>query len=97
MHWNNFITKGFIPFGLGDVLGLTIGAFFFVLILGWSLIWKGFALWKAARLGHKPWFIVLLVVNTLGILEILYYYIFSKWVEDNRKKRNEHPTSTPVL
>jgi hypothetical protein len=46
-------------------------------ILIWSFIWKGLALWKAARLEQKAWFVVLLLVNTLGILEILYLYIFS--------------------
>lgn len=45
-----------------------------ILIALWTLPWKGVALWKAARLSHKRWFIVLLVVNTVGILEI--YYIF---------------------
>jgi hypothetical protein len=44
----------------------------------WSFIWKGLALWKAARLGSKIWFVVLLVVNTVGILEILYLYVFTK-------------------
>ncbi len=50
----------------------------FWLLLIWSLIWKGLALWKAARLGSKVWFVILLVVNTVGILEILYLYAFSK-------------------
>jgi uncharacterized protein YpmS len=36
------------------------------------------ALWKAAQLKHKRWFIILLVVNTIGILEILYLFVFSK-------------------
>jgi len=49
-----------------------------LLILTWTLVWKGFALWKSARKGSNIWFIVLLIVNTLGILEILYIYIFSK-------------------
>lgn len=44
----------------------------------WSLIWKGMALWKAARVGSKGWFIALLLINTVGILEILYLHIFSK-------------------
>ena len=50
----------------------------FIILLVWSLIWKGFALWKAARNGSKPWFIILLVLSTLGILEILYIFVFSK-------------------
>jgi len=49
-----------------------------VLALIWSLIWKGLALWKSARRKEEGWFIVLLVVNTLGILDILYLYVFSK-------------------
>jgi len=44
----------------------------------WSLIWKGLALWKSAHKNSTTWFIVLLIVNTLGILEILYIFIFSK-------------------
>jgi hypothetical protein len=54
----------------------------FLLIL-WVLPWKGLALWKAARLRDKWWFIILLVINTLAILEILYIFYFS------RKKEKE--------
>jgi len=48
------------------------------LFLIWSFIWKGMALWRAAQNNSKPWFVVLLLVNTMGILEILYLYVFSK-------------------
>jgi len=50
----------------------------FILLLIWSIIWKGLALWKAARLSNKWWFLVLLVVNTLGILEIIYIYFVAR-------------------
>ena len=50
----------------------------FLALFAWSIVWKGLALWKAAQKGSKPWFVVFLVVNTLGILEILYYYVFSE-------------------
>ena len=43
-----------------------------ILLLLWSVIWKGTALWKAAQLSHKKWFVVLLFINTLGILDIIY-------------------------
>lgn len=51
-----------------------------IIILGiiWTLPWKGIALWKAARLNHKWWFIALLIINTLALLEILYIFFFSK-------------------
>ncbi|MDQ5969327.1 MAG: hypothetical protein QG579_484 [Patescibacteria group bacterium] len=48
------------------------------LLVVWTLVWKGVALWKAARLSSKKWFIILLLVNTLGILEIIYIYVISK-------------------
>ena len=44
----------------------------------WALIWKGIALWKAARNGSKAWYIIMLFVNTVGILEIIYIFYFSK-------------------
>ena len=49
-----------------------------VLIAVWTLPWKGVSLWRAARLKDKWWFIALLIINTLGILEILYIFVFSK-------------------
>lgn len=38
----------------------------------WGLIWKGFALWYAAKKGNSRWFVILLVVNAAGLLEVLY-------------------------
>ena len=38
----------------------------------WSLIWKAFGLWHSARRSHKIWFVAILVLNTLGILPIIY-------------------------
>jgi len=49
-----------------------------ILIALWEIPWKGIALWKAARNKDLIWFIILLVVNTLAILEILYIFFFSK-------------------
>jgi len=48
------------------------------LIFVWSLIWKGLALWRAAKNAQRNWFIALLVLNTFGILEIVYLFRFSK-------------------
>ncbi|CAN5713689.1 hypothetical protein BH11PAT2_BH11PAT2_08980 [soil metagenome] len=47
-------------------------------VAAWSLAWKGFALWFAARNHQKKWFIVLLVLNTVGILEIVYLLWFRR-------------------
>ena len=43
----------------------------------WALVWKGIALWKAARNNQNVWFIVMLLLNTVGILEIVYIFFFS--------------------
>ncbi len=50
----------------------------FMLLSIWALIWKGFALWKAARNSQKKWFIAILAINTFGILEIIYIFYFGK-------------------
>lgn len=44
----------------------------------WDLVWRGKALWRAAKNSSLYWFIALLVVNSLGILPIIYIYFFSK-------------------
>ena len=52
--------------------------FLFLLLIAWSLAWKGVALWKAAQNKELKWFVALLIVNTAGLLEIIYIYCFSK-------------------
>lgn len=49
-----------------------------LILLVWSLVWKGFALWRSARNESKNWFIALLLINTGGLLEILYLFVFGK-------------------
>lgn len=50
--------------------------FYFIIV--WSLIWTGIALWHAARNRQLAWFVVLLIVNTVGILEVIYLTFFRK-------------------
>jgi len=55
-----------------------------VLILAiWTIPWKGYALWLSVKRNQKIWFVVLLIVNTVGILEIFYIFKIVKksWVE----------------
>ncbi|MGC8851750.1 MAG: DUF5652 family protein, partial [Minisyncoccia bacterium] len=44
----------------------------------WTIIWKGLALWKSAQRKEKVWFAVILILNTLGLLDILYLFVFSR-------------------
>jgi methionyl-tRNA synthetase len=78
---------------LASQLGMTVGAITatLVILLVWQSIWKGIAMWKAARNHHLVWFIVFLVVNLLAIPEILYLIFWSKpkkikEVEEKAKK-----------
>ena len=50
----------------------------FVVLAIWTIIWKGTALWKAARNNQLVWFVVMLLANTIGILEIVYIFFFSE-------------------
>ncbi len=47
-------------------------------LLVWSIFWKGLALWHSGRRGQPRWFLVLLLVNTLGVLEIVYLFAVLK-------------------
>mgnify|MGYP001219534614 CR=1 FL=1 len=49
-----------------------------VFLIIWSMIWKGIALWKAGVNKHLYWFIAMFVLNTAGILPIIYIFNFSK-------------------
>ena len=49
----------------------------------WVLPWKGVALWRAAKRREMKWFVVILVVNSLAILEIIYIFVFSKRKDNN--------------
>jgi len=79
----NFIEQYFNEMFFGDM-----GIWFFLLII-WSLFWKGLALWKAAREGSKVWFMVLFILNTAGILDILYLYVFSKKEEVKIEQKDQ--------
>jgi len=48
------------------------------LLIIWSLVWKGLALWKSAELRQKYWFVLILILNTMGILEIIYIFAVAK-------------------
>ncbi len=56
--------------------------FYFPLLL-WTIFWKGLALWKSATKKQLFWFILILVINTMGILEIVYVFILNKQDIDN--------------
>lgn len=63
-----------------------------IVLLIWSLIWKGLALWKSARNKHLVWFIFILITNAVGILSIVYLIIYrkrKKVVKKTKKRRKK--------
>lgn len=66
------VLKG-IPFFSGMGVGLVLPAVIFIIILIIVVcILKAVALWKSARNNDLAWFVVLLIFNTCGILELIY-------------------------
>ncbi|MBU1179852.1 hypothetical protein KJ885_02835 [Patescibacteria group bacterium] len=69
-----------------DIQSLQEWSWLLMLLALWTLPWKGVALWKAAKNNHKAWFVILLVANTLAILEIIYIFAFSKKKKEKEKE-----------
>lgn len=58
--------------------GLPIHIAILIALVVWGLAWKGVALWRAGRNNHLGWFIAIFLVNTIGILEMVYIFAFSR-------------------
>lgn len=54
----------------------------------WVLPWKGVALWKAARLKHTKWFVAILILNTLALLDIFYIFVIARKAEKSASENN---------
>lgn len=65
---------------------------FFYLVLLFDLLLKGITLYKSARKDQRIWFVALLVVNSMGILPIIYLFLnkdigFKAQTKTTAKKR----------
>jgi methionyl-tRNA synthetase len=60
------------------------------IIIVWSLIWKGISLWHSARSTQTAWYVAMLILNTAGILEIVYLLFF-------RPKNNAGLCKSPYI
>lgn len=83
-HWSDAGSFINMPLFMAPFVGLVLIAAL------WSLVWKGLALWHSAQRGEYWWFMVLLLVNTLGILEIIYLFFFAKVKADSLFKSHTH-------
>ena len=79
MHAFTFVNAPGVPFFPAVFLPII------VIAAAWELVLKGFGLWYAARGKQKWWFIAMLILNTVGILPIIYLIWF-------RPKNTSAPT-----
>ena len=57
-----------------------------ILFILWTIPWKIYALWTAVKHNHKKWFVALVILNTLSVLEIFYiFYIAKKSLADVKR------------
>jgi methionyl-tRNA synthetase len=66
-------------------------------LMVWLMTAKGLGLWHSARLKHTIWFIVMLLTNTWGILELVYIMVLSKvdWAKFGAKFGWKSSADTP--
>ena len=104
-RYNNYARTSFRPTRLTHYINKNMTNFAtflathqWVIILAaiWTIPWKGVALWRAARNQSTAWFVVLLVINTLGILEIVYIFVFSKRTETNMEAGDKSEEPQPI-
>lgn len=71
--------------------GLSLNSFIIILVVAtiWQMIWKGIALWKSAGLRQREWFIAILLINSLGILEMYYIFFVAKKYRVEVEERSE--------
>ena len=56
-----------------DINNLPIQWIVIIIVIAlWELVWKGLALWKAAHNEHLAWFVIILIINSAGLLPIIY-------------------------
>ncbi len=87
---------GYSPFmSWGPGMGFGVFGIFAVVLIVAVLLLKGYALWIAAKRDEKCWFIALFLINTAGILELVYLlFIVKKWPHVMNGVKNGSNTSS---
>ncbi len=80
-----------------DIFAPIFIATIFIPLILWSVIWKGIALWRSAQNRQTAWFIALLIINTAGILEIIYLLFFAKRQVNSSHHRDAEETAISKL
>ncbi len=81
MYFNQWYSSGFNP-------AFMFGAMqWFLPLILLDLVLRGVALWRAARAKQQWWFIALLVVNSAGILPLIYLLLYRESTAPSARKK----------
>ncbi len=84
-NFTNFMSSGpFVGAGFSLFPLFALGSILFMILFVAIIVLKGYALWTAAQRNEKGWFIALLIINSIGILELVYLYFIVE--KGNNKK-----------
>ena len=56
-------------------------------IFVWDVTWRLLAMWRAVKENQKIWFVLFMIVNSVGLLPIIYLVFVAKekfWVKKNQ-------------
>ncbi|HBH20441.1 MAG TPA: hypothetical protein DEB30_02925 [Candidatus Peribacter riflensis] len=62
-----------------------LGLLFVLAII--DLVFKGWALWRAARMSKQWWFVALLIINSMGILPVIFLLLTNKEYTSKPKRK----------
>lgn len=51
------------------------------LVAVWDLFWKAVGLWYALKNNQRNWFVAIFIVNTIGILPLIYLKFYQKKIK----------------
>lgn len=64
-------------YNLSPDAGLLLVSWLLPMVI-WEVIWKGIGMWKAGQNKQLRWFVAILIINTAGLLPIIYIVWFQK-------------------
>ena len=63
--------------------GMNAKVWILILTIFWAAPWKVYAVWYAVKNKDKKWFVALVILNTLAVLEIFYiFFVLNKTIEE---------------
>jgi hypothetical protein len=57
---------------------LIANPYLLIALVLWTIPWQAWSLWLSARRGEVWWFLVMTILNTIGLLNIFYIFVIAK-------------------